>query len=805
VAASGVEYGPAFLGMHALWREGDDVLGEVRLPDEQSVAARAFSVHPALLDAALQAGAVLASAEDRLSIPFAWNGVRVHATGRSSLRIRLSPAPTGGFSLAASDEHGTPVVSIDSLVVRPVSTELLEQARGTERSLFGVDWLAISTDRHPPTGRRFALVGGADGPLADRLRAVGAAPEVYADLESLGVALESGGTACEVVLLDCGSDESEGVAGGDEPPTAIGVAARDGENGLAARGTPVALDMGGAVRACTGRALDAVQRVLADERLAACRLALLTHGAVAVHAGEDLPGLAQAAVWGLVRSAQAEHPGRFALVDLDRAEASWEALPGALLAAATLDEQQLAIRAGDVLAPRLTRVADQDAAPREGAIAAWGAQASGTVLITGGTGGIGALLARHLVVRHGVRQLLLANRSGPRASGAAALETELGELGATVRIAACDVSDRERLRALISSVPREHPLSAVVHAAGVLDDGVIDSLTAERIDRVLAAKADAAWHLHELTAQHRLSAFVLCSSAAGVLGGPGQGNYAAANVFLDALAASRRAQGLAGTSIAWGQWGETGGMTSSLGEVDFARIARAGVAPLSSTTGIELFDAACARSEPLLVAVRLDQPTLRTQAAAGALPSMLRGLIRTSGTTERGSLARLLTGAPPEQREGVALDAIRTHAATVLGHVSPDAIEVRQTFKELGFDSLAAVEFRNRLNIATALNLPATLIFDYPTPIVLAGYLQEVLTSNGTAAGVSVEGDLIELERRLTSIATDAVARTRVTAWLQALLTGLNGEQAAPEDDEDVRSATTAEVFQLIDRELESQ
>ncbi|HEX8689430.1 MAG TPA: SDR family NAD(P)-dependent oxidoreductase, partial [Solirubrobacterales bacterium] len=181
-----------------------------------------------------------------------------------------------------------------------------------------------------------------------------------------------------------------------------------------------------------------------------------------------------------------------------------------------------------------------------------------TVLITGATGGLGALLARHLVNEHGARHLLLVSRSGPEAAGATELRAGLEELGASARIEACDVSDREQLKALIDSIEDEHPLGAVIHAAGALADATIESLTDEQVERVFAPKADAAWHLHELTRDADLSAFVAFSSAAGIVGGAGQGNYAAANLFLDALAHKRRAEGLPAPSIAWGLW-ETAG------------------------------------------------------------------------------------------------------------------------------------------------------------------------------------------------------------------------------------------------------
>ncbi|MGH2855661.1 MAG: type I polyketide synthase, partial [Solirubrobacteraceae bacterium] len=572
MARLGVDYGPAFTGVRALWRRGEELFAEVRLPEEERVRAGAFGVHPALLDAALQ-GAMLTLELDQLEIPFAWSGVRVHAAGSSLLRARITPLPAGGFSLVASDERGAPVLSVQSLQTRAVAPEQLARAHrgGVADGLLAVEWIAV--------------------PLA------------------AGTPLPP-----ELVLADCGST-SEGAA----PDPA----------------------------AAARRALELVQAWLAEGRSGHSRLVLVTHGAVAAAANEDVPGLAQAPVWGLVRSAQAEHPGRFVLVDLDGDPASREALPAALAAALAREEPQLAVRGGVAFAPRLVG-AVRDAATAEREVEAWDPRR--TVLITGGTSGLGALLARHLVVRYGVRRLLLLSRRGPAAAGTAELEAELMALGAQARIAACDVADRQQLQELLESLPPEYPLGAVVHAAGVLDDGTIGSLSAERLDRVLAPKADGAWHLHELTEHLGLSRFVLLSSAAGVLGGMGQGNYAAANAFLDALAARRRARGLPGMALAWGPWAQAGGMTAKLEEADGARIARTGAMALSDEEGLELFDLALARAEALLVPLRLEQTALRAQVRTGALPPLLRGLVRAAAdrasASEEGSLARQLAGVP---------------------------------------------------------------------------------------------------------------------------------------------------------------
>jgi NADPH:quinone reductase-like Zn-dependent oxidoreductase/acyl carrier protein len=436
----------------------------------------------------------------------------------------------------------------------------------------------------------------------------------------------------------------------------------------------------------------------------------------------------------------------------------------------------------------------------------------GTVLITGGTGTLGALMARHLVSEHGVGHLLLTSRRGLQAEGAPELQAELESLGANVRIAACDVSQREALKTLLDSIPAEHPLSTVIHTAGTLDDGVIGSLTPDRLDRVLAPKSDAAWYLHELTQHMDLSTFVLFSSAAGVLGSPGQGNYAAANAFLDALAAHRRAQGLPATSVAWGLWEQASGITGDLSEADLSRMTRSGVKALSSEEGLELFDTTFNADEALMLPAPLDLKALRAKARTGVLPALFSELVRGVPTrrsnAQEASLARRLATTPEAEREGVVLELVRTEVAAVLGHASPETIDVQRTFKELGFDSLTAVELRNRLNTTTALRLPATLIFDYPTSSAVALYLLSELAQNVMAAtpGSQVEAELDKLERMLSSVASDDAERTKITARLQAMLFGLGDPStdgdAGAADDIDLESATGDEMFALIDREL---
>ncbi len=363
----------------------------------------------------------------------------------------------------------------------------------------------------------------------------------------------------------------------------------------------------------------------------------------------------------------------------------------------------------------------------------------GTVLITGGTGVLGALLARHLVTRHGVRNLLLISRRGRAADGAAAIESELTELGASIQIAACDAADRDALQALLAGLPAEHPLTAVIHAAGVLDDAVFAAQTPRHLEAVLRPKIDAAWNLHELTAGADLSAFILFSSVASLFGSLGQANYAAANAFLDGLAQHRRHRGLPGVSLAWGWWAQASGMTGHLYERDRARLSRMGFIPMSSEDGLALFDAALWQARSFVMPAQLSRAAIRSDPAGTGLPSMFRGLIRATRRTAAAvesvsNLRQRLASMSTSEQERELLDIVRSHAAAVLGYNSADAVGADQEFKDLGFDSLGAVEFRNRLKSVTGLKLPTTAVFDHPTPTALARYLTGVLDSDEASA-----------------------------------------------------------------------
>jgi 4-hydroxyphenylalkanoate synthase len=363
-----------------------------------------------------------------------------------------------------------------------------------------------------------------------------------------------------------------------------------------------------------------------------------------------------------------------------------------------------------------------------------GGLAEGTILITGATGMVGAVLARHVVSAYGVRHVVLASRRGDRAEGTAELTTELKRAGAHVQVLACDVADREAVAGLLAQLARRcPPLRGVIHAAGVIDDAVITSLTPDRVDAVLRAKVDAAWNLHELTRDLGLSMFVLCSSIAATVGAPGQGNYAAANAFLDGLATHRRAVGLPGVSLAWGLWEQPSAMTAHLSGRDLARISRSGLAAMNPEQALELFDAALAIDHPVAVATRLDRAALDARAISGGLPALFSGLARrprrrliddtVDAAQSMSGLAQRLHGLAPDRQHDLLVGMVCLHSAAVLGHPAPEEIDPDTPFQDLGFDSLSAVELRNRLKSASGLTLPPTLIFDHPTPTAAADYI----------------------------------------------------------------------------------
>ncbi len=716
LAAAGFEYGPAFQGLAAAWRLGKDVYAEVA-PQAVDGWARGYGIQPAMLDAAFHL-----TLRDRLErseggaaeLPFSWGGVSLYAKGDGSEGLRVRVRDLGEeISVLVADRSGAALAAIDSLVMRPLPPERLAAAgAGTERSeLLELEWVEVPLERGIATPR-IATLAGLDLPGV----------ESYGSLEEIRAAVTAGAAL----------------------PDAVAVALPLGP----------AAELPGAAAELARAALELAQEWLALEGFEASRLVLVTENAVTAGATES-PQLAAAPLWGLLRAARTENPDRFALVDSDGSATSRYLLAAALAGG----EAELALRDGVALAPRVTPVltAQASGAPQ-------GFDPERTVLISGGTGALGSVVAEHLVAEHGVRHLLLAGRSGVAAEGAEALAARLTDAGAEVRIESCDLADREAVEALLSSISAEHPLGAIVHAAGVLADRTVESLDAELLERVFAPKVDAAWNLHELTLDAELSAFVLFSSIAGGVGYAGQANYAAANTFLDALAARRRAEGLPATSIAWGVWEAQGEMGSELEAADFARIRRTGVATLSVGQGLALFDQALAADRAAPLAASLDRAALRAQASAGLLPPVLRGLVRVPTRGSGGapaSLASRLTALSAGEREVYLLDLVRTEVAAVLGHQASGEIDPDRAFKKLGFDSLAAVDLRNRVTAMTGVKLPATTVFDYPTSKKLA---ERVLEVAGTSTGSEPE--------------------------------------PLPEDGLDLSSASDEEMFELLDRKL---
>ncbi|MFI2577804.1 SDR family NAD(P)-dependent oxidoreductase [Streptomyces rochei] len=728
LADVGVRYGPVFQGLRAAWRVDGELVAEVALDDVGRAEVDRFRVHPVLLDAALHLAALHEpSGPAEPLLPFAWQDVVVHATGAPEARVRMR-VDGDTLSVSLTDLDGAPVVTVGSLVLRALPDQLPVKA---VRDLYTVDWIDAGRIRQDSQAGEASQSGA-----VSRASQAGAASQA-AQINHAGQTSQTSQTS------------------------------QSGEVGLG--GVEAALPVWDCAGVDPADALVGVQeRLAADDR----------RWLVLVPDGQTSPDAA--AVWGLLASAQTEHPDRLVLVDTADPMV-------ARAAVAVCGEPQLRVDDdGRIQVPRLVR-----ATPGED-----GQQpdfSAGPVLITGGTGTLGGLLARHLVREYGVDDLVLVSRRGPDAPGVDGLVRDLPQ----ARVVACDVADREALAALLDEVrPR-----VVVHAAGVLDDATVGNLTAAQLESVFRAKAVAARHLHELTDE--LCALVFFSSASGVFGSAGQANYAAANAYLDALARQRRAQGLPAQSLAWGLW-ETGStMTAAL---DTTR-AYQGVLPMSDRHALALFDAALRTGRPALVTATLD---LRPRADASPL---LRALLpvdrRTAAgdTPDRAAAVRArLAGRDAEGQLSGLLDLVRGQTAQVLGHSSLSTIGAGRPFKDLGFDSLTAVELRNRLRTVTDLSLPATLVFDHPTPAALAEYLRAELF--GSIAQPSIVDQLSQLENAMAAAVggsdeeLDAELRDDITVRLRAL-TAMWGDLRRRDDGTDIGGrlddASDDEIFQFID------
>lgn len=624
LARLGLDYGPAFRALTGVWVGDREIYATVQLPRASRVAPNdGFTVHPVLLDAALQA--LAAAVEDDAAqprLPFAWTGLRALPTEATSLRAIIELSADGAIRVRMLDE-GTEVLRADGLELRPVSDR---QLAPSTQCLFDIDW------------RRTELPPAPAGVL-DWTR----------------------GTALDDLLAD-GMPEHVTVSLGDATldDTAEPAAARR-----------VLSDL-----------LERLQAWLTDPRTSRSRLTVLTRSAVATAPGEPLHGIVQAGAWGLLRSAQAEHPDRFGLLDLDDTRESAAALGAAI----RIQAPQLALRAGTALTPRLTALTED-----------WGSvsvpnMAGASAVITGGTGMVGGRLAQHLVRTHSVAHLLLLSRRGPELSGVGELAHEIEALGAEVNVVACDVSDREALANALRRLPADKPLGAVIHAAATLEDATVMNLTSDRLRSSLAAKVDGAWNLDELTRESEPRIFALISSASGVLGAPGQAAYAAANAMLDALAARRRFSGLPATALAYGLWETESDLTAQLGEEGHRRLARLGVAPLGTEEALDLFDRVVASGRAIAVPARLSTKLLRqsrrrSPTAAGSAPSRARGELR-----------RQYDASSPDTRQSLVEQAILKELAEILEYEAPSELDASRSFLEYGVDSVTGLELRSAIN-----------------------------------------------------------------------------------------------------------
>ncbi|GGQ68345.1 type I polyketide synthase [Streptomyces asoensis] len=666
LAGAGLGYGPAFRGVREAVRTGDgELIARLSLPGAARDSADPYPVHPALLDAALHTAAAFGAADGRVHLPV--------AVGRCVL-----PPGGAGELVAAVRRTGT------------TATDLT------------LDVTLWDTDGFPA------------GRLEDvRLRAVTPA-DLTGGPANAGHLYEVAWTAVDPVAAAPGAWTLVGAPRALPGLRAAGIRVGDRGADVAVRfwpGTGAGAEPGAAAREGAAEAFAELRELIAlPPGRAPARTVWVTRGAIAAGAGDAVPDLARSVLWGLARTARSEHPGLgLSLLDIEGSEGVEEAL----IAAAQSDEPELAHRGGALLAPRLVRArpADGGAVP-----------ADGTVLITGGLGAVGLHIAR-LLAEQGVPRLVLTSRRGAADPRAASAVAELAALGAEAETAACDVTDADALADVVASAGERLPLRGVVHCAGVLDDGVLAELTPERLARVLGPKAEGAAHLHRLTAGLPLEMFLLVSSAAGVLGNAGQANYAAANVFLDQLAHHRRARGLPGVSVSFGAWAGEG---LAAGHADLARMARLGHRALTAEQGRDLVALAVRRDTPHLVAWALDLPRLRESVAGDALWRDLLPAPRAATAAGEG-LAGRLAALPEDERAARLLALVREEAARALGLRSAEAVRPDLPLRELGMDSVTAVELRNRISGRLSTRLPATLLFDHPTPTRLTTHLLATL------------------------------------------------------------------------------
>ncbi|MEV5839472.1 type I polyketide synthase [Nocardia sp. NPDC052112] len=825
LAERGYGYGPAFRGVQRLWRLGDEIFAEAVLPSAAG-DPEGFGIHPALLDAVLHAG-LLALRSEATALPFAWQDVALHAVRASTVRVRISPTGDAGISVLVTDEAGRPVFSARRIVARPISLDQLNSRAQERDSLFRIEWRPVDPGVDAGAAWQPWEEAAASDPVAPVVvvRCAGGSATVPAQVRAtagrmltiLQAFLSEGRFAdSHLVVLTHGAVALPGEDIADLAAAAAWGLVRAAQAEQPGRIMLADVEIDAPIDALV--ATDEPEIVIRAGRYFVPRLVPVDNsetagpehaaGHVPVAGGTDALGrqVAEREVRavGSEETAGSGHVVGTVSVTVGAGVLGVEVAERVVRAVGTEEA------AGSGRAAGTVSVADGFGAQvAEGVVRAVGSEetagsglAAGTVLVTGGTGALGAQVAEHLVRVHGARHLLLVGRRGAAADGADELLDRLRELGADADIAACDAADRDALRALLSGMPATRPLVGVVHAAGVLDDGVLGSLTDERLDTVFAAKVDGAWHLHELTEDARLELFVLFSSVGGLILPTGQGGYAAANVFLDALAAHRRAAGLPATSLAWGPWEDTR-MGLALTGLQLQRIRRSGVLPLAPETAMRLFDAAATGPDAVVMPAHIDRSALRRSTAE--LPALLRGLVpagrrRAESDDAPAAVRAKLAAVPSGERRDHLIELMRRMVADVLGHGSASDIDPETAFSELGFDSLAAIELRNKLRAATGLNAGVAVVFDYPTVTKLSGWLAQSL-----GFGDERQDDRAtdaDIRKRLATI---PIATLRSSGMLDALLRlATPGEPVEPETG-DEPSIDEMDSDELIRHILTSQ
>ncbi|MGQ0842080.1 type I polyketide synthase, partial [Actinokineospora sp.] len=686
LALLGLGYGPAFRGVRDAVVTGDgELVARLSLPPAARDLADPYPIHPALLDAALHVCAAFdegVAADGRVLLPASMG--RVSLSRARGDEIVVSVRRTGvseedrTLDVTLWDADGFAVGRFEGVRARSAGSADLAAGSGNGRHLFEVAWTAAPERPGEPSSGEWTVVGDTPDPRS---------AAILRDIEAAGIRCGESSREVVVRLWPCPP------AFDVDPARAAGEFARIG--------------------------LAELRALIAAGEDAPARTVWVTRGAIAAGDGDPVPRLPQAVLWGLARAARAEHPDLgLTLIDLDDADS--------VVAAVRLRaEPEVAVRAGALLVPRLVRLRAAEAEPAR-------VPTDGTVLVTGGLGGVGRNIAR-LLAERGVPRLLLVSRTGAADPRAAEVTAELTALGVEVDVAACDVADATALARVLDRIGPDRPLRGVVHCAGVLDDGMVAELTPDRLARVLGPKLDGAVHLHRLTAGRSLELFLMTSSFAGVVGNAGQANYAAANVFLDQLAHHRRASGLPGMSISYGAWADEG---LAVDHADLKRMARFGYGAFSSGQGRDVTELALRHGAPHVVAADITLSRLRetVSTAGGTAAAVWRSLLPAPRTGHDDSLVERLSRLPAAERAERVLALVREEAARVLGLRSIESVHPDLPLRELGMDSLTAVELRNRISARLATRLPATLLFDHPTPARLGAYLLSgVLATSGRA------------------------------------------------------------------------